>query len=84
MGYHKKSIQKGTLGEVSKIKEELEELEDALSQNNKILSLCELADLYGSIEWFLKYNFPDISMKDLAKMATATKEAFEDGTRTSS
>ena len=35
MGYHLRKIEKGTLGEFSKIKEEFEELEDANKQSNK-------------------------------------------------
>jgi hypothetical protein len=33
MGYHKRVIAKGTFGEASKIREELEEYEDAMEQH---------------------------------------------------
>lgn len=81
MGYHTREIKKGKLGEISKIREELEELEDAAVQENRILTLCELADLYGAIEHFLDEHFPNIYMSDLATMAKATEEAFKDGSR---
>ena len=42
MGYHTKEIDKGVLGEFSKIREEWEELEDAHNQRDSILTLCEL------------------------------------------
>lgn len=80
-GYHKNSIPKGVLGELSKIKEELLELEDALEQENKIMALVELSDLYGAIEFFIENKFPDISMKDLKIMSSATKRSFKIGHR---
>lgn len=83
MGYHKRKINKGELGKSSKIREELEELEDALEQNNIILALCELADLYGAMSSFVEQNFSDISMEDIQRMARATERAFKDGSRKS-
>lgn len=81
MGYHTKKIERGEFGEVSKIQEELEELIDALDQNNKIMALCELADMYGAMNGFLQKHFDDITIEDIAVMAEATKRAFEDGDR---
>lgn len=79
MAYHLKNIEKGTLGEFSKICEEYQELEDAVFQENKILAICEIADLYGALEAYLaKYN---LNMADAKKMADATKQAFMDGSR---
>lgn len=79
MGYHIREIKKGVLGETSKIREELEELEDALEQNNKILALCELADLVGAIEAVT--NKLGLMLEDVCSMMEATKSAFKDGTR---
>ncbi len=81
MGYHIKKIKKGTLGEISKIREELEELEDAMIQQNKILMLCELSDIVGAIKHFLNNKFPEFSFEDLMTMSDATESAFKDGTR---
>lgn len=80
MGYHKRAIRKGVYGEVSKIREEIEELEDSEEQGVAIMSMCELSDLYGALRAFAakKYN---LSMEDLQKMADRTAEAFRDGTR---
>lgn len=78
-GYHKKTIARGVYGEVSKIREELEELEDAEAQGVTILSLCEMSDLYGALEAVAqRYS---VSMLDLQKMSDLTKKAFQDGTR---
>jgi len=49
-GYHTKEIPKGELGEFSKIQEEYEEFLDALAQDNPIMALVELCDLYGAIK----------------------------------
>jgi len=79
MGYHKNKIEKGKLGEFSKIKEEFLETEDAFQQDNKIMLLLELSDMLGAIEDFLKkYN---MDIEDLIKMKNATQSAFKDGTR---
>jgi NTP pyrophosphatase (non-canonical NTP hydrolase) len=80
MAYHKIEIEKGTLGEFSKIKEEFQELEDAVSQNHPVLEICELCDLIGAIEMYAnKFN---LSLKDLIKMKESNKNAFLSGKRT--
>lgn len=79
MGYHKKQINKGVLGLPSKIQEELDELVDAVEQNNKILAMCECADIYGALEAVAKSL--NINMEDLKKMSDATKSAFIEGSR---
>lgn len=53
MTYHLKHIEKGTLGEWSKVVEELEEFEDAIQQDAQLMALVELADLYGALDCFL-------------------------------
>lgn len=79
MGYHKREIEKGILGEFSKIKEEFEELSDAIEQDNKILILCELSDMIGAIEEYVKkFN---IELKDIKDFSDLTKSAFTDGKR---
>lgn len=78
-GYHTREIKRGVLGQSSKIREELEELEDAEEQENTILAHCELADLYGALRaCAMSY---DLTMEDLEKMANATERAFSDGSR---
>lgn len=80
MGYHKRAIViKGTYGEVSKIEEEVDELKEAFEQNNKILALCEIADLYGAIEAVAESL--GVNMEDVKSMAAATKRAFQCGDR---
>ena len=79
MGYHKKEIKKGTLGEFSKIEEEFYELKDAKQQENKVLQICELCDLIGAIEAYaLQWN---LTLDDLMQMKTATASAFKEGKR---
>ena len=79
MGYHTKVIEKGVLGEFSKIKEEFEELEDAISQNDSILTLCELSDLAGAIEEYLKRWNMDLNT--LKTFSDKTKAAFKENKR---
>jgi hypothetical protein len=81
MAYHIRKIQKGTIGFSSKIREELEELEDAEAQGNKVLALCELADLVGAIDCYLKVHFHQVNIDDLHKMAKANAKAFQKGER---
>lgn len=80
-GYHISKIEKGTFGEVSKIKKEVAELEDAISQGAKVMALVELSDLIGAIQGFLSNYFPDMSLDDLIIMSKITKRAFENGER---
>ncbi len=81
-GYHAAYIHPGKYGEASKVFEEVEELMDAVAQNNKIMALLELADIYGAIQGFLSNKFPGMTMKDLEIMSETTSRAFLDGTRT--
>ena len=79
MGYHTKEIEKGKIGQFSKIKEEFEELEDAFNQNDTILMLVEMTDLYGAMEEYIKrWN---LDMSQLKEFSDKTKSAFRDGTR---
>ncbi len=79
MGYHKMNIQKGVLGEFSKIAEEFDELDDAYMQDCKVLMICELCDLIGAIEAYAgKYN---LTLNDLIQMKDMTKSSFEEGKR---
>jgi hypothetical protein len=79
-GYHLRSIKKGTLGELSKLVEELEELRDASEQGCKIMELVELADLYGAMALYVERKF-GMTMADLATMSAITRRAFENGHR---
>lgn len=79
MGYHTKDIEKGIIGEFSKIKEEFEEAEDAFKQNDSILTICELSDMVGAIEEYIKrWNLDLISLK---QFSDKTKSAFKEGKR---
>ena len=80
MGYHKQVIRKGILGDFSKVEEEIQELQDAKAQGAKILILCELSDLYGAINHYLKKHH-NLEMEDIKKMSELTEEAFKDGSR---
>lgn len=80
MGYHNREIEKGVLGEFSKIKEEFEELEDAFEQSDKILQLCELTDLVGAIELYVENKF-NLTLEDLKKFSDKTKSAFKENKR---
>lgn len=54
MSYHTRKIEKGVLGEFSKMREEFEEFKDGLEQQDSILCLCELSDLVGATEMYIK------------------------------
>lgn len=79
MGYHTRKIEKGVLGEFSKIREEFQELEDAHMQEDKVLQICEMADLIGAIELYAaKFN---LTVEDIYNFSVKTKEAFQEGKR---
>lgn len=79
MGYHKRQIPKGEVGEFSKIEEEYWELKDAVEQENKVLQICELTDLIGAIEEYAdRHNF---TLQDLKDFSDLTKQAFKEGIR---
>ena len=80
-GYHLRRIAKGTLGEVSKVREEVDELADAAEQGVKIMMMVELSDLYGAMEALLRAQFPGMTMDDLAQMSAVTQRAFAHGRR---
>ena len=80
-GYHLNNIPKGEIGEISKIQEEVLELEDAFNQGVRVMTLCELSDLYGAMEAFLERYYDDISMDDIKAMSRVTRRAFKSGER---
>ena len=80
MGYHKRVIEKGKLGNFSKIREEYEELLDAFEQKDKILQLCEMSDLIGAIEAYASEKF-NISLEDIISFSEKTKKAFKEKKR---
>lgn len=80
MAYHKREIPRGELGEASKITEEYHEFMDAHEQESPVLELCELADMVGAIEMYIKNKY-NIQFSDLYKMTKATQLAFIDGSR---
>lgn len=80
MGYHKKEIIKGVLGEFSKIQEEFDELTDAVEQGDKVLQICELTDLMGAIESYV-LNYFKLSLDDLITFSDKTVESFKEGKR---
>lgn len=80
-GYHLASIEKGKIGELSKIVEELQEALDAESQGSKVMVLVELSDLVGAVRLYLEKHHPSIGLEDLVKMSDITRRAFESGHR---
>lgn len=82
VGYHTKTIDKGDYGEISKIREEVEELIDAQEQGCKLMQLIELSDIYGAMEGYVNKHFSNITMSDIVQMANITSRAFASGKRT--
>jgi hypothetical protein len=81
IGYHKAKIEKGTLGEITKIMEEYEELLDAHDQGIAVMEVVELTDLLGAIEAY-SMNRWKLDLDALIKMTRATQRAFRSGART--
>lgn len=50
MSLHVRPIPRGTYGELSKVREELEEAEDAQEQGLDLMLFMELADIIGAVE----------------------------------
>lgn len=80
-GYHLNHIERGVYGELSKIKEEVDEAIDAEKQMNRVMTLCELSDILGALLGYLTKHFPGFTLEDLTKMALATQRAFKNGSR---
>lgn len=80
-GYHTTLIQRGILGESSKMLEEIYELIDAELQGCKVMAILELADLLGAIEAYLEKKKYGITLEDLRLMSSITKRAFFNGHR---
>jgi len=78
MGYHKVKIVKGELGQLSKIREEFDELTDAHYQGVRILMLCEVADLVGAIDLYLQKHLTGFSINDCLAMSKLTAEHKEE------
>lgn len=80
MSYHLREIKpQGVYGQISKVYEELDEYEESLEQNNRIMALVELSDVYGALEAVVHGHGFD--MKDIETMSQATKRAFQVGAR---
>lgn len=80
-GYHITDIKKQPYGSIEKIKEEVEELFDAVEQDCKIMQLVELSDIIGAVEGVLETRFPGFTIHDLVNMSNITKRAFRTGGR---
>lgn len=82
-GYHLVAIPRGELGELSKIREELDELADAMAQGSRIMATVELSDMVGAIQAFMDRHLPGTTIEDLLTFSEITKRAFQNGRRTS-
>ncbi len=75
--FHERPIAiKGVLGQFSKIVEELDEVREALEQDNPMLVLTELVDLCGAIHHFLKKQYK-LSLPDFMKFVMQMDEFRE-------
>lgn len=80
-GYHINNIEKGIVGELSKIYEEVDEVMDADKQQCKLMVLIELSDLIGAVESYLEKHHPSLTLNDLISMKNITKRVFKEGYR---
>ena len=81
VGYHITPIEKGVIGELSKIREEVEEAIDAELQGCDIMVLLELSDVIGAIDMYLQRKHPTITLESLMVMTAITQRAFKTGAR---
>ena len=72
MGFHTRTITQGVYGELSKVREELEEAEDAMEQGQKLILFTELADIVGAVEGVALAH--GITLEDLLKYARIRSE----------
>lgn len=75
--WHKREITRGVYGEFSKVLEEVEEAEDALEQNNKLMYLIELSDIVGAIEGIVE-NY-GLTLEELITFSDKVKESKRNG-----
>jgi hypothetical protein len=80
-GYHLTKIERGEIGEISKIKEEFAEFLDATTQGVAIMQLVELSDLFGAVETWLEKYHPNVTLNEVVKMKDVTRRAFKNGHR---
>ncbi len=81
-GYHLTQIERGEFGELSKVREEIEEAIDAEEQGAQVMVLQELSDVLLAIKGYLDRYHPTIGVLDLWCMARITERAFASGHRT--
>lgn len=81
VGYHLVSIKKYPAGSPGKIREELEEFEDALAQDCRLMAIQELSDIVGAIRLWLEAEGIGLSLDDLIVMSNITRRVFENGAR---
>lgn len=80
-GYHKSGFVKYNTGTLLKIKEEINECIDAEKQNDKLLLICELADVIGAVKMYIDNNDIGVTINDLDKFSQKTINAFKKGKR---
>jgi len=77
--YHKATISRGIPGTLGKVREELEEAEDAVEQGSHILLAVELSDIFLALRQVARgYGW---TQEDLSSMADITERVFESGHR---
>lgn len=65
--FHKAEIPRGKYGELSKIREELLEAEDAEAQGIRVMLLLELGDIVGAVEGYLEKHFKGFTLEELIR-----------------
>lgn len=79
-GYHLRKIRfYGEYGSQEKLLEELDEFLEACEQDNRILSLVELSDIFGALKKFAENQ--GTTLEELEKMSEATERGFKSGSR---
>lgn len=75
---HSKQIRRGTLGEISKIQEEVAELVDAKAQGHKLHAIIEASDVIGAVglHTWKHYGVPLLGLVFLALIRVPYKLAL--------
>lgn len=79
-GYHTYDIPKGKPFTFEKIKEEFLELEDAVKQGDRVMTICELSDLILAIKQYAETEL-HVSLGDLIRFSQKTENSFKSGHR---
>lgn len=84
MKFHRREIAKGTYGELSKVREEVEEAMDAEEQGQPLMLALELSDILGAVRAVAErhgWKFEDLDRFAVLRSNVIRREIEERGAR---